>query len=258
MRKIGLATFLSGVLLAALFYLLRQTDWFAAETARGMSDFAELVESAFWAALLVVFFGIFLLLLSLRPTQNPPENEAPAPLLRTWICPACGGENPESGLRCTVCGTPRDRGNVPSWHCPFCGTENPETASQCQICAAPRDRLLLTWVCEGCGHENPETETRCTACQRRRFAAETSWICPICGGANDAKTETCRYCGMKPREDGWICGYCGRKNRDSRTSCVGCGRPKGYRGRSWLCPVCGTQNRSDREICVGCGQPREK
>ena len=92
MRKIGLATFLSGVLLAALFYLLRQSDWFAAETARGMSDFAELVESAFWAALLVVFFGIFLLLLSLRPTQSPPENEAPAPLLRTWICPACGGE----------------------------------------------------------------------------------------------------------------------------------------------------------------------
>ena len=256
MRKTGLVTLLSGIVLSAFLYLLRQSGWFATELARGMSDFAELVESGFWAALVLTVFGVFLFLLSFRPTQSPPENDAPAPLVRTWICPACGGENSESELRCTVCGTPRNRGNVPSWRCPFCGAENPETASQCQVCAAPKDRPLLTWICEGCGHENPETENRCTACQRRRFAVAEPWSCPVCGSANDPQTDICRLCGVKRREDGWTCGYCGRKNRESRASCAGCGRLKGYRGRSWLCPVCGTQHRADREICVGCGQPR--
>ena len=62
MRKVGFSALLSGLVLSALLYLIRQTDWFHAELSRGMSDFAELVESSFWAALVLTAFGVFLLL----------------------------------------------------------------------------------------------------------------------------------------------------------------------------------------------------
>ena len=180
MKKIGLSALISGVVLTVLLWFVRKSDWYAGELARGMSDFAELAESAFWAALVVAAFGLLLLLLSLRARDALPENEAPAPLVRSWICPACGSENTDD-QRCAVCGAPRDQRRVPGWRCPFCGTENPETVKVCQSCAAPKDRPLLTWICEGCGHENPETETRCAACQRRRFSAAAGWTCPVCG-----------------------------------------------------------------------------
>ena len=256
MRKIGFSALLSGFLLSLFLYLLRQSDWFAAEVSRGMSDFAELVESAFWAALLLSAFGLLCLLLSFRPAQRLPENEAPAPLVRNWICPACGEVSDETEMRCPVCGTPRNRGRVPSWRCSFCGAENPETAVQCQICASPKDRPLLTWFCEGCGHENSESELRCTACQRRRFSTAASWICPVCGSANDAGADVCRLCDVKRKTDAWTCSYCGRQNRDSRSVCSNCGKPRNAKGRTWLCPVCGTQNRIDRPVCACCGQAR--
>ena len=117
MRKVGLITLLSGLVLSVLLFLVRQGGWFAAEIARGMSDFAELVESAFWAALVTAAFGLLLVLLSLRPTERAPENEAPAPLVRTWVCPACGAENTDSDLRCGTCGTPHSAPAPPSWRC---------------------------------------------------------------------------------------------------------------------------------------------
>ena len=49
MKKIGLITLLSGLALTLLFVLVRGTAWFAAESARGMSDFAELVDFTKWA-----------------------------------------------------------------------------------------------------------------------------------------------------------------------------------------------------------------
>ena len=199
MRKVGFSALLSGLVLSALLYLIRQTDWFHAELSRGMSDFAELVESSFWAALVLTAFGVFLLLLSLRPSQSLPENDAPAPLIRNWVCPACGQESPETELNCPVCGSPRNRGVVPGWRCPFCGTDNPVTASQCQNCAAPKERPLLTWICESCGRENPETESRCTACQRRRFTVETGLICPICGSSNEPKAEKAEKAAPKAK-----------------------------------------------------------
>ena len=140
MRKVGLSALASGTLLSLLLFFARRTEWFAREAARGMSDFAELVESAFWAALAVTAFGLLLLLLSLRPSEAPPENETPTPLARAWVCPACGAENTEPDRRCQVCGTRLGWRPVPAWRCPVCGAEN------------------------------PETETRCAACQRSRFA----------------------------------------------------------------------------------------
>ena len=226
MRKTGLATLISGVVLSVLLFLVRRTDWYAAETARGMSDFAEMANAAFWAALVTAIFGLFLFLLSFRPTEEAPENDSPAPLLRSWVCPACGGENPETEPRCAVCGALRDQPRVPSWRCPFCGTDNPETEGICGSCAAPRERPLLSWICEGCGQRNPETETRCTACQRRRFVPAVSWSCPVCGIANDASAERCRLCGARRKENSWTCGYCGRENRENRNVCANCGRPR--------------------------------
>ena len=190
MKKVGLFTLSAGVLLTALLVLVRNTAWFAAEQARGMSDFAELVESAFWAALVTAAFGLVTLLLGFRAGRRLPENEPPAPLVRSWVCPSCGNEN-SGESRCAVCGALRDQGRIPTWRCPFCGGENPERVSLCQSCGVPRDRPLLTWICEGCGHENPETEGRCTACQRRRFVRSPGWSCPVCGIANEAGAEYC-------------------------------------------------------------------
>lgn len=256
MRKIGLSTLIAGLLLTLLLALARGTEWFAAESVRGMSDFAEMVEAAFRAAMVTAGFGLLLLLLSLRPSRRAPENEAPVPLVRSWICPACGAENSEADQRCTVCGTPHMLETRPGWRCPFCGTENSPDELQCRGCSAPKDRPLLTWVCESCGQTNPETETRCTACQRRRFTPAPSWTCPVCGIANDEAARQCRLCGAVRRTELWICGYCGRENRQGRSVCEFCGRPRGYQGGSWLCPVCGVQNRADRSVCAGCGQPR--
>ena len=256
MRKTGFAVLLSGVLLSGLLFLVRRTDWYGAEVARGMSDFAELVESAFWAALLLTLFGVFLLLLSLRPTERLPENETPAPLARTWVCPACGQVNPETEGRCAICGALRNGEPLRVWRCELCGAENPETSDQCGNCGSPKERPLLTWICEGCGRENPETETRCTAGQRRRFPKAVTWTCPACHIANPEEVEVCRLCGRARTRNTWACAYCGTRNAEGRAVCGGCGRPKGARARSWLCAVCGTQNRADRAVCVGCGQPR--
>ena len=70
MRKVDLICLISGVVLTVALFFARRTEWFLAEQARAMSDFAEMVESAFWAALVLAVFGLFLLLLSLRPTEN--------------------------------------------------------------------------------------------------------------------------------------------------------------------------------------------
>ena len=101
MRKVGLSALIAGVVLTVLLFFARRTEWFLAEQARAMSDFAEMVESAFWAALVLAVFGLILLLLSLRARPELPDNEAPAPLVRSWICPACGIENTDE-TRCAV------------------------------------------------------------------------------------------------------------------------------------------------------------
>ena len=184
MRKTGIAMLFTGVFLALLLYLARQSAWFAAEQARGFSDFAELVESSFWAALVTVFLGLVFLLLSYRVTAQLSDND----VLSTAFCPGCGTENPAEALRCAVCGNPRN--NMPNalWRCPVCGKENPEQLSICQLCQTAREqRPVRSWICDLCGHKNPETEDRCTACLHRRNTQKADWICPICGTANARK-----------------------------------------------------------------------
>ncbi len=93
MRKAGWITAAIGAGLSILLFLVRRSDWYEAQQALAMSDFGELADSAFWAALFFTLFGVILLLLSLRVTDAEPETESPAPLAAAWICPYCGAEN---------------------------------------------------------------------------------------------------------------------------------------------------------------------
>ncbi len=256
MRKTGIATLISGLLLAIILFLVRQTDWFAAEQARGLSDLVELVESAFWAALCTAVLGVIFLLLSLRVTDQVPEEERPAPLERFWICPACGAQNQEAEIYCLVCGNPQNNVPVPAWTCPVCGADNPESVSVCQTCMTPRTPPEPTWICEVCGQENPDAEPFCLACQHRRPHSAPDWICPACGMSNDAGASFCSVCGTQRVGAPWVCSFCQRENPPTRTVCATCGKGREEQRNSWLCRACGTQNRISRSACIGCGQPR--
>lgn len=253
MRKTGIATLAAGLVLTLLLVLIRQSEWFATEQARGLSDFAELTESAFRASLVTVLLGLVFLLLSLRVTRQVPDNDVPAPLERFWVCPACGAQNSEQTLHCTVCGNPQGNAPDPTWTCPVCGAENPASAAVCPICQTPPTGAAETWVCEVCGQENPETEDRCLACQRRRYPVEPDWTCPVCGTANEAGIGACVLCGTLRQGDRWTCSFCRHENPDRLRVCDVCGKPRTAQRQSWLCPVCGTQNRADRTACIDCG-----
>ena len=256
MKKVGAFTMAGGLLLFLLLSLARSSDWYTGERARSMSDFVELIESAYRASLVTGVFGLVLLLLGLRPGRQALENDTPTPLVRSWICPACGGENSQHELRCRLCGNPRNHNAQVSWQCPFCGSENPESAQLCAVCQSPRTRPGNTWICEGCGAENAESEDRCQAGQRRRGPRSQGWSCPVCGGSNPLGSQICQFCGSVRNARGWRCGYCQAENRENSRVCAVCGRPKDQPGGSWLCPVCGTENRAARTVCAGCGQAR--
>ena len=257
MRKTGITMLFSGAFLALLLYFARESEWFASEQARGFSDFAELVESAFWAALVTMFLGLVFLLLSYRSSATQSDAEAPAPLERFWVCPGCGSENPEEALRCSICGNPRRNSPTAPWICPVCGTENPEQLSSCQLCNSPRgQKPARSWTCSACGQENPETQSRCSACLRRRNSGSSGWVCPVCGSANAAGDDRCTLCETPRQRNLWTCGYCQQQNPADRAVCSLCGKARNAVHRSWLCPNCGTENRAERTKCVGCGQSR--
>ena len=91
MRKTGYFAAGFGAVLTLVLSLVRGGSWYEAERLKTMSEARELVDSGFWAGLILVLFGLVLILWSLR-RPRARETESPAPLVKTWICPACGGE----------------------------------------------------------------------------------------------------------------------------------------------------------------------
>lgn len=106
MRKIGIVCLILGALIAVVNGALRQTDWFAAESAAARSEQAEWVVSFFWAGLATAAFGLLFFFLSFRSAERDavqdgclPRHEEPA----TWICPSCGMENAADTAVCLNC-----------------------------------------------------------------------------------------------------------------------------------------------------------
>ena len=169
MRKAGWITAAIGAVLTGLLFLVRRSGWYAEQQAMAMSDFGELADSAFWASVLTVLFGLFLLLLSLRRAEPAPESDVPAPMEATWICPGCGSENTESDRSCRLCGARRQEEPSPGWVCPGCGAENNAEDLLCPVCGAARPEQEDEAVfCPICGSELQSWE------------AERG-ICPACG-----------------------------------------------------------------------------
>ena len=165
MRKTGIFTAVFGAVLALALLLVRQGDWYARELTKAMSERVELVESAFRAGLILLVFGLALIVLSLRRPKEEPA--APAPLVHTWICPACGCENSDGVELCRVCSTPRYR--VPEhWVCPACGSDNPAEDELCPVCGHARSGRRRCWVCPWCGDAVDESESFCPGCGARR------------------------------------------------------------------------------------------
>ena len=86
MRKTGWIALISGAVLSVALFLVRQTRWYAVQRSGELSDFAQTVNSAFWAALITTVFGLVLLLLTLRRRKNSTGETAgdhlDLPLLR--------------------------------------------------------------------------------------------------------------------------------------------------------------------------------
>ena len=66
LRKIGIWLCAVGAALTVGLLLVQQTHWYAVQRSGEMSDFAQLIFSAFWAAILTTLLGVGILLFSLR------------------------------------------------------------------------------------------------------------------------------------------------------------------------------------------------
>lgn len=127
-----------------ILFFLRRTAWFAAEQAKSMSEAEEFVTSAFWACVLMLLVGVFLLIRSVaRKTEQYEQPAAEEPEL--WVCQCCGTENEYEDQVCRYCGmpygsTPRSRQAYGGgdWVCPCCGRVLPENAAVCLNCGYDR------------------------------------------------------------------------------------------------------------------------
>ena len=192
MRKTGIITAAIGAVLSILLYLVRCTDWFEAQMAQTMSEFGELADSAFWAALVTTGLGLILLLFGLRRTSPSEEVEAPAPMVSEWVCPHCGGVNQDPDTHCQTCGAARPAA-ASTWTCTWCGTENPGTARVCSACGGAR---AAGWTCDTCGSENPEEAVSCPVCGLPRYGRPRDVrCCPHCGSILEDTDTICPNCG---------------------------------------------------------------
>lgn len=140
-RKTGLIILGAGLLLAAGLFALRQTSWFANEQLKTMSELAEGINAAFWAALVVAGLGLILFFRALL-TGSQETTAVPLETEEFWVCPNCGEENRMDADYCSACGTPFDQSEAPEeegdWTCPWCGTVHNENASVCTACGYDR------------------------------------------------------------------------------------------------------------------------
>lgn len=151
MRKIGIFCAILGAALAAVLGLIRNTDWFASESAMMMSEPVEFVVSFFWASVALAAVGLILIVRSTYIREEEvtfedylPQEEPTETVELVWICPRCGNENPDEALFCTECGfqdgtdpslPPQDLRN---WQCPVCGCVWSDAASVCNNCGFRR------------------------------------------------------------------------------------------------------------------------
>lgn len=135
MRKLSCVLAAAGAVLAAVLFLVRRSAWFLAEQAKAMSDLAELVESAFWASLILVGLCLIFFLRSFRPASKEREEiQPPAPLEpEPWVCRFCGSANPVSVDTCQACGMPFEP-ELRDWVCPRCGNVNDPQQADCPVC----------------------------------------------------------------------------------------------------------------------------
>ncbi len=140
MRKFGYLSAAFGATAAVILFLVRQTRWFAAQQAQTMSEPAELVESAFWASLIVLVIGLLLFALSFRRSARQADDiAAPAPLEpEPWVCPRCGSMNPDAEPVCAACGLDRRGPQAREWVCPRCGGANGPEDRFCAFCGCGR------------------------------------------------------------------------------------------------------------------------
>ena len=138
MKKVGAITAAIGFLLALGLFFVRRSSWFARQMEKNISEFGEMTEAAFWAALIMTAVGIVLLLFGLRIKNRIQDAiDTPAPLADEWVCPACGEVN-RGGELCALCGADR-RGPEPEpWICSYCGAGNPDGTESCLVCGTPR------------------------------------------------------------------------------------------------------------------------
>lgn len=138
MKKVGAITAAIGFLLALGLFFVRRSAWYARQMEKTISEFGELAESAFWAALIMTAVGVVLLLLGLRVKNRFQDAiDAPTPLADDWVCPGCGAAN-RGGGSCPVCGAERGMPEPDPWICCYCGAGNPGRAGSCLVCGTPR------------------------------------------------------------------------------------------------------------------------
>lgn len=168
MRKTGLIFTLLGGTVGILTFLVRMTAWYASVSANHLSEFAEFIESAFWAGVITLVAGFFLLLLSLRhPKQMPTEygtdteegyseeeysedgysedGYVPEPELfdrpeRTafkdpWV------PDPADTVRMPD-GEKAQQAEQEDWVCAICGCRNPEFSRICAVCGSSRGNRI--------------------------------------------------------------------------------------------------------------------
>ena len=134
MRKLSCVLAALGAALAAILFLVRRSHWFLTEQAKSMSDFVELIESAYLASFLLIGICLVLFLLSFRKGRQPDTAVPPAPLEpEPWICRYCGNANPVTTDVCQACQMPFEP-EIREWVCPRCGSINDPQAEYCPTC----------------------------------------------------------------------------------------------------------------------------
>lgn len=167
MKKTGILCMILGTAAAGALFLLRRTDWYISEASRNLSETAEFIESAFWAALITVGIGLVLFLISLRKKPEcVTQTETPAET------PDDPEEDPfdfSGGFDEASDPDPFDASPDPD---PFdtepFHTPEPDTFGETRRFTEDDAMHSAQWVCDFCGTQNPDFSRFCAICGGRR------------------------------------------------------------------------------------------